>query len=257
MEFLSFLHDLLFNSDYNIAILSALATSGIISTLTGAGATAGAGAGALGAAAGAGALGAAGGAGALGAAGAAGGAKAGLGTLLKSLTGEQVQGGLGLIQTIQGAVKGRRANQSEPPLEDPRQLELLQKVQRQQKAFETGTAFEPERQAIAQQLAGTQRGVLRASGGASGAAIAGLARSQRAAARSLQDITRARLQQSNILQQMFSEQLGRTAQRKLEIQLLQRAQNLAESAQQRKEGLANVLSAVGQTVPIGQQGGGQ
>lgn len=213
-------------------------TAAVASTVAG-----GAGA-AAGGAAGAGGLGAL-----LGQLGGAGGAAAGL-------TGGPagaIQAGLGGIQALAGAGRKRAAQQQAPPLEDPETRAQLNRIKRERARFRSGTAFEASRRALRQQQTQTQRGILRASGGAGGAAIAGLSRAQRATGEALSQIAQQSLSQERFLTGLEAQTQERISQRRIELQLLGESRGLAEAAQLRTEGTANILAAIGANVPVQQR----
>lgn len=212
------------------------------------------------AAAGSAASAAGGAAGAAGAVGAAGGAAAGgglLGGLLGGGKGPDIlSGALGIGQKIAGAIKGSQAERQLPPAEDPEMRAFLQDIQRRRKQLRTGAALEPQAAEIRKQQAQTQRNVARLSGGAGGAAIQGLVRAQRASQVGLGEAAARSQQQEAFLTQIAGSTIRDISQRKLELQLLQRAQSLAESAQLKSSGMANVLASAGMQVPVGQAEGG-
>lgn len=201
---------------------------------------------------------AAGGAAAAGGGGIAGllGQLGGAGATAKGLTNVPagiVQAGLGGIQSLIGAGRRRGAQQQAPPLEDPETRAQLNRIKRERARFRSGTAFEASRRALRQQQTQTQRGVLRASGGAGGAAIAGLSRAQRATGEALSQIAQQSLTQQRFLTGLEAQTQERIGQRRLELQLLRESRGLAEAAQLRTEGTANILAAIGANVPVQQR----
>lgn len=189
-----------------------------------------------------------------------GGAAAGGGGLLSGLLGGKApsiaSGVLGIGQQIAGAIKETQAERQLPPAEDPEMRAFLQDIQRRRKQLQTGAALEPQAAEIRKQQAQTQRNVARLSGGAGGAAIQGLVRAQRASQVGLGEAAAKSAQQEAFLTQLAGTTIRDIAQRRLELQLLQRSQALAESAQLKGTGMANILASAGMQIPVGQPQGG-
>jgi len=154
------------------------------------------------------------------------------------------QVGLAGGQLLAGLLGGKRAQAATPPGEDPELRVFLNEIQQRRKELETGAGFQTQRRLIGQQLATTQRGIVRAGGGATGATISGLARAQRVAGTQLGEVLGQAEQRQLFLTQMAGQIIGDIGQRKLELQLLERGQALAESKQVTSEGLSNLLAQI-------------
>lgn len=156
-------------------------------------------------------------------------------------------------------IQGGKAQQAAPPLEDPRQRQFLDELNRRRRAFETGSAMQPERRALSQQQSALARGISRASLGSSGAAISGLSRLQRTTGAALNDIFARARQQQNFMTQMSLDLTNRMAQRKLDLQNLQQSRALAQSNRMQREGTSSLLNILASQLPLGGQGmgGGQ
>jgi len=163
-----------------------------------------------------------------------------------------LQAGIGGIQALAGASRRKGAQQQAPPLEDPETRAQLNRIKRERARFRSGTAFEASRRELRQQQTQTQRGILRASGGAGGAAIAGLSRAQKATGEALSQIAQQSLSQERFLSGLEAQTQAGISQRRLELQLLGQSRGLAEAAQLRTEGTANLLAAAGANVPVQQ-----
>ncbi len=196
-----------------------------------------------------GAGGAAAGGAAAGVAAGAGGAAGG--GILKGVGANIFQTALGGLQALTGAAKKGQAQKQLPGLEDPEMRAFLNDIQRKRKQLRTGVGLEPVARELRAQQAGTQRAILRRSGGAGGAAIAGLAKAQRATQGAFTEAASRATQQENFLTQVAGQTISDIAQRRLELTLLQRSQGLAESAQLKSEGLSNVLAGVAGQIPLG------
>jgi hypothetical protein len=196
------------------------------------------------------------GAGIAGLAGAAGGAAAGggilskIGGVLKGKGAEALMGALGTAQEFSAGRKSRQAEAIDIPLRSLEIERLKEEAGKIRRDIRTGARFQPF-VTQAQQLATQQfRGALQA-GGSGGATI----KAQQRAATGVQSQL-ARLVAASVPQELaaFSQeaQLGQLQeQRALEIQMLKRAQLLAEAAQRRKGSQANILAALAGIVPTG------
>lgn len=157
---------------------------------------------------------------------------------------------LGAGQQVAGAAKGRRAQQLMPPAEDPEMRQFLSEIQRKRKQLATGVAFQPQAEELRKQQVQTQRNVLRLSGGAGGAAIAGTTRAQRATGAALGEVAERAGQREMFLTQLAGKTISDISQRRLELQLLQRAQTLAESAQLKSTGMSNIMAGIAGGFPL-------
>ena len=161
---------------------------------------------------------------------------------------------MGAVQYGRGALKQRKADAMQPADEDPEVRMNLSRIQRQARALETGTAFSRERQGL-QQLA-TQAGVnsARLSGGAGGAAIAGQARNTSAIAEALVKLSSEGRRASGEKDVLITGIVDKIAQRKLELNLLKQNRMLAQAAQLKKSGSANMNAALASIGKIGGKG---
>lgn len=186
----------------------------------------------------------------VGAAAAGGGILSTLGGLLKGKGAEALQGVLGLGQSIGAGAKSRQAEAIDIPLRSLEIERLKEEAQGIRRDIRTGARFQPF-VTEAKQLATQQfRGALQA-GGSGGATI----KAQQRAAMGVQSQL-AKLVAASVPQELAAfqqeAQLGQLQeQRALELQMLKRAQLLAEAAQRRKGSQANILAALAGIVPTG------
>lgn len=152
----------------------------------------------------------------------------------------------GAIQGISSIAKKRQAQRLQPPAEDIEQRRLLNEIQRQRKAFMTGTAFQQAQRGLRQQAAASQRGALTA--GAGPGTIARIARGSQAA---FGELAAKGEEQRFRLTQMAADLTQRMAQRRLELGLLQQQRLFGEAAGLRREAFGNILGTVAQNVPVG------
>src|SRR5690242_1359903 len=162
----------------------------------------------------------------------------------------------GIFSSIQGkrqereaAALEQEAKKFKPPAEDMEERGFLNDLNRKRRAIATGTAYQNTATNIGQQLANTNQGILRASGGAGGAAIAGMGRAQRAASQSLGDVTAQGQQLEMGYTGMAQQLLNRIASRKAELQLNDYQRLLGQAEQLRGAGQYN--NNAGQSSMIG------
>ena len=161
---------------------------------------------------------------------------------------------LGTGQLIAGGVKGKKAKALTPSLEDPEQRLALAEMRRKARAYETGAAFNKERQDLQNLAKQTIAGAGRISGGAGGAAIAAGTRASASIGKVLGDLGLKSRQIGLQTSAQANQMLDAIAQRKLELQMLQRQEKSAEAAQLKKAGMQNLLAGV--TSAIGGAGKG-
>ena len=80
--------------------------------------------------------------------------------------------------------------------------------------------------------------------------MAGLTRTQRAIGRGIGELGQKSLQEQTRLTALENSAIQGIAQRRLELQLLKRAQFMAESAQLKKESAANIGALLASITPI-------
>ena len=171
-----------------------------------------------------------------------------------------IQLGGGIMSLVKGNKQAREASALKQqrdaalaaiPLEDPRQVQILEEVRRRRRAFETGTAFESQLRNLRSAQTGTQQNILRAAGGAGGAAIGGLSRTQLAVGRGISDIGRTSMQAQLSLTDRIAQQSNLITKRKDQLQLGRFGQLSAEAAQKEKEANANRNAGQAQLLSAG------
>ena len=167
----------------------------------------------------------------------------------------------GILSSVQGARQEREAKRLEaeskrfkPPSEDIEERGFLNELNRKRRAIATGTAYQNTATNIGQQLANTNQGILRASGGAGGAAISGMTRAGRAAGQSLGDITAQGQQLEMGYTGMAGQLLQRIASRKAELQLNDYQRLLGQSEQSRAAGQYNKNAGTSAIIGAGVSG---
>ncbi len=170
--------------------------------------------------------------------GAAGTVVPGIGTAIGAQAGSAIGGLIG------SGVQKRQGEQGLPAFEDPVERQRLNRLTQLQRSISSGTDVGTQEAIGRARGAGAQaqRAITRVSGGDVGGTLAGLLRSQRGTQSAVNQAV-AQGQQRLPGLEGLSQQLGtRMSQRSLELQLLQRSQNLAESAQVGTESQRNLGS---------------
>lgn len=154
--------------------------------------------------------------------------------------------GTGLGQLVGGIIKKRQANDVQIPLEDPRQANIMNDLLLKKKQLESG--FDPTTQIaydqIGRQQAQANQNILRASGGDVGAAMSGIAMTQRSAGDSGANVIAQNQQQQGQFMALAENLADKMSKRKLELQLWDKMQKLRESAESTKSGFSNLFGGL-------------
>jgi len=164
-----------------------------------------------------------------------------------TITGAQIGGALG--GAVGGIMQNNSANNLQASPVDPLTTATLMDVRRRRRAFETGGAFGEAQKGINSVLATTQKNILRRSGGSVGAAISGLALSNRGAVGELGRISQQGLQIANQVASQEASLAQRIAQRRLELQLLQQTRVKAQGQEDQSTGLQNIQNLLANSAP--------
>jgi len=142
--------------------------------------------------------------------------------------------------------KEREAGLQLPSGEDPAQTARLLSIDRIAKNVQAGTDPATERalSSGAETTAATQNRLARVTGGASGATVDALLKSQRAGQSAANQSIAQGQQKLPFFMNLGQQIANRAEQRKLELDLLQRAQTSAETAQEAKERNVNANAAI-------------
>lgn len=148
----------------------------------------------------------------------------------------------GLVQSIAGMVKKNKAKDMFPMDEDPEMRAYLNDIARKKRSFKTGSAFSESLKELKNEEALTNRGILSASGGSSGAAISGLGRTQKNTGDMFGKIAEAGMQEEFSLDQLYGNVLSNMSQKKLELSLLKYNQAMTEASDLAKHGKGNAMA---------------
>ncbi len=137
---------------------------------------------------------------------------------------------------FRGRKAQKRADASKPPLVDKGEASFLQDIENRRNNIDTGVGYASAEREADQLTANTQANILKASGGDTGAAINGLLLAARMGGQQFnQSAVTQGAQQQNFLTNMAGGLVGKIADRKMQLQLADRAQYLAQAMQYKQQ----------------------
>lgn len=156
--------------------------------------------------------------------------------------GQAVGALTGAAQLIGTGQAKKRAMESTPEMMDPTQGAFLAELQQKKNALNVGSQYSSSIDAINDNMAQTQDVLAGNSGGDAGGTVAALLKSQQAANQGVGQVLAQGQQSEGMYNGLYGNLLDKVAQRKMELGLLGRAQNMAEWAQKKQNGTANFLA---------------
>lgn len=144
---------------------------------------------------------------------------------------------------VKNFIKGRKAQKkadaSKPPLVDQQEAAFLNDIQMRRKNIDTGVGYATQEREADQLTANIQANVLKAGGGDIGATINGLLLAARMGGEQYNQgaLTQAS-QQQNMYTQMAGGLVSKIADRKMQLQLADRAQYLAQAMNYKQQSQA-------------------
>lgn len=162
-------------------------------------------------------------------------------TKVGNRAGQAVGAATGAVQLIKARGDKKRAMEATPQMVDPNQAAFLAELQQKKNALNTGSQYTSSLDAINDKMAQTQDVLAGNSGGDAGGTISALLKSQQVANQGQGKILAQGQKSEDMYNGLFGDLLNKMAQRKLELGLLSRAQNMAEWAQNKQQGAANFL----------------
>jgi hypothetical protein len=150
--------------------------------------------------------------------------------------------GYSALEAHKAATEQTKAQSEIPSLVDPQMQGYLDDVNRQRKSFNTGTAFSQQLNDLKSSEALTDKGILKAAGGGTGAAISGLSRVHMGTGKMFGDIAQQGIQETNYLDSLYGKTLGDMSQRSLSIQMMKYNQDYTASMDLNKKSNANILA---------------
>lgn len=161
----------------------------------------------------------------------------GVGTAVGTSAGAGIGG---LVDTLSGAGARKKAAGLIPPEVDPMEMQNLNDLDLKRKQFLTGTAFQGAQKEINENQAATDEGIVQASGGSGGAAIAGMVRASQAAGDNFAKVVGAGENQQAGYDQTYNTLLQRIAARRMGIQRLKYNQALTDATAEQQTGEENL-----------------
>jgi hypothetical protein len=164
-----------------------------------------------------------------------------LGTLAGTALGSPTTGasiGTGLGQAVQGAFQKKKAKGMLPSPEDVGERALLNTLRRRRQALSTGTAYNPQIVAGQQMAKAMQRNAFAAGGPVNQGMYSNLM------SQALANITQQTSQDIANTLGIESQTIKGMADTKRDLTLLQRAEGLADAAENQKASLQNLASVV-------------
>lgn len=186
-------------------------------------------------------------------------AGAGLGAAFGGPAGAQLGLQLGSAggQLFDGLQAKKEAEGNTPPMEDTEVRMLLDEVNQKRKSLETGSAFASGKREIGQNTAAAMEGIKDVAGGNTGAAIEAMNKAQRIGATDVNRLLANADQMQTYFTTLATDLTKGIAQRKLDLQMYDRVQALAEAAQNQKDGKANMMATAARSMPLEGATGGQ
>lgn len=164
--------------------------------------------------------------------------------------------GLAVSELIKARSKRKQAEAMNPALYDPQQTAYLMDLKSKQRALDTGTAYQLQRDDIKQMGALAMENARRMAGGDVGATLGAFGTIQSATGRSLNQLYGNMSLESLRMNQLMAEQVNLMALRKMQLQIRQQNQLYADAATGKKDALANIYAAASQLQPGQQKGVG-
>lgn len=176
--------------------------------------------------------------------------------------GAVVGAGLGLatslIQNIKADKLKRAADNGVPDLVDPNQAAYLAELNQKRKSMDTGADYAAGMDSVDSTTAGTNDAILKATGGDTGGTIQALLQANSSAGNAKNNIIASGQQQRSAYDQMYGGMLNQIAARKMQIQMYQSQQNMAEWAKMKQGANANGMAGAAGAASVagGESSGG-
>lgn len=162
-----------------------------------------------------------------------------LGSAAGAAATQAIGKGVGKVGQMLGQSKAnklkKQAESLFPQYEDPRQLAQLARLQQMQKSLETGAEFQGAKDTAMQNIAGTQAGIVKSTGGDVGSTIQGLLQAQRVGGQQLNQAYAQAEQRQAALNPLVTSLNNLISSRKMELQLAKSQQKLAEWAKMQQQ----------------------
>lgn len=153
--------------------------------------------------------------------------------------------GMGALQLIQSMRDNNKANASLPGLIDPNQAAFAAELAQKRKALDTGAEYASGLNAVDQTTANTQDAITKVTGGDVGGTVQGLLQAERVGGAGKNEVVAQGAKNQLVYNNMYQELMNKIAARKLQLQMYQSQQALAQGTQEHQDGVANILAAAG------------
>lgn len=175
-----------------------------------------------------------------------GAAGAGIGAAFGGAQGAQMGWQLGNTagQFVDAHISKKKAEESTPPLEDPEVRSFLNEIDLKRKSINTGSAFATGAREVDQAQAAANDSIVKVTGGNVGSTIEALNRSQRSAGTNMNSVLAEGARQEMFFTNMASDLLKGISDRKLQLQLANKSQHMAEWAQTQQDAAGNMGAMV-------------
>jgi hypothetical protein len=143
-----------------------------------------------------------------------------------------------------------KADNARPDMEDHLMRSNLTAMERRQRAFDTGTAFQRERDELMKGALSASQNVLRMSGGSVGTAIQGSSTARQPYLQALIGLAKTGREQATALGKDITTQANLMAHRKFDLGMLMNRELTANAAQLKTDSKRNIMpfiAAVGDT----------
>jgi hypothetical protein len=156
--------------------------------------------------------------------------------------GSAVGAATGAVQLIKAKANKKRAMEATPEGVDPQQSAFLAELQQKKNALNVGSEYSSSIDAINDKMSQSQDVLAGNSGGDTGSTISALLKAQQVANQGEGQVLAQGQQMEGMYTGLYGDLLNKVVQRKLELGLLDRAQNMAEWAQNKQSGASNFLA---------------
>jgi hypothetical protein len=156
--------------------------------------------------------------------------------------GQAVGAATGAVQLIGAKAAKKRAMEATPEQVDPQQSAFLAELQQKKNALNVGSEYSSSIDAINDKMSQSQDVLAGNSGGDTASTVAALLKAQQVGNQGEGQVLAQGQQMEGMYNGLYGDLLNKVVQRKLELGLLDRAQNMAEWARKKQSGSANFLA---------------
>jgi hypothetical protein len=152
----------------------------------------------------------------------------------------------GLVQTIQALGAKKRAKAAAPSKIDPTQAAFLSELAQKRKSIDTGAEFATGMQAIDDTTAATDAAIVQSSGGDAAGTIQALLQSAAIAGKNKNQVLANGMNRQAQVTGLYANTLNGIAARKMQLQLADQQQAMAEWASKSQDAFSNIQGSIQQ-----------